>query len=416
MPGDGTKLAITSNSPPARLLDISRLIRRAGRLPTGIDRVERAYLRHLLSRPEPLFALARTTLGYVLLDGRGAAGIAERIEGALPWGTADRLSLLARGKPEPVRRAESDLRRLALDRGRPNRLTATLAKHLPSGVAYLNVGHSNLTDRTLWAVRHGAQGRIAVMIHDTIPLDFPQLQRPGTPETFRGLLRRVRARADLVIHTTEATRTGNEAHMAAWGPVPPGVVAPLGVPVPVPDPSSIPTGLDLGRPYFVILGTIEPRKGHDLLLDIWQAMARDRPAGEVPGLLICGARGWVGRDVLDRLDGLAPDGPVRELPDLGDGAVAALLSGARALLFPSRAEGFGLPPMEAASLGVPVLASDLPSLREILREFPVYVANPDPYQWRDKIEALAQGHGARPGEAVVPPGWEAHFNTVLRLT
>ncbi|MFC6688982.1 hypothetical protein [Jhaorihella thermophila] len=73
------------------------------------------------------------------------------------------------------------------------------------------------------------------------------------------------------------------------------------------------------------------------MLDVWGDMT------DPPQLLICGARGWNNDAVFDRLDRLDRNGPIRELPGLSDRQVAAILQGARALLFPSRAEGFGLP-------------------------------------------------------------------------
>lgn len=416
MPGDGTKLATTTDNPPcARVLDITRLIRRAGRMPTGVDRVELAYLRHLATEDAPLFAVARTTLGYVLLGPDGIGPITRRIEGAEPWGTADRLSRLARGRPELVRRAESDLRRLALGRCLPNGLARMLARNLPAGAAYLNVGHSNLTDRMFSAVREGIHGRIAVLIHDVIPLDFPQYQRPGTPQAFRRRLQRARAHADLLIYNSADTCARAEAHMRAWGPLLQSVVAPLGVPVPVP--GALPPGVDASRPYFVALGTIEPRKGHDLLLDVWDRMGT---GADVPGLVICGARGWNNKAVFDRLDRLPPGGPVQEFGGLDDGQVAALLAGSRGLLFPSRAEGFGLPAVEAAALGVPVVCSDLPAIREMLGNIPVYLKETERYQWLSTIESLTKGRKVS-DEAVdqaefVPPAWREHFNAVLRLT
>lgn len=398
--------------PPARLLDITRLIRRAGRVPTGVDRVEKAYLDHLLADPVPLFVLARTSLGYALVDRDGAAAMAARFDGSVSWGAPDRLSRLSRGRPASVRRAESDLRRLALARCLPQRLPAMLARHLPRGTAYLNVGHSNLTDRVFWAMRHGADGRVAVMIHDVIPLEFPHYQRPGMEERFRAMLKRVRAGADLVIYNTRDTQGRAEAQMRRWGPVPPGIVAHLGVTVPTA--GRLPDAVDPARPWFVILGTIEPRKGHDLLLDVWEDMT------DPPQLLICGARGWNNDAVFDRLDRLDPNGPIRELPDLSDRQVAAILQGARALLFPSRAEGFGLPPAEAAALGVPVVSSDLPAVREVLGEIPVYLPETDRYLWKNTIESLSKGQKrvepATIAKNFAPPTWAEHFKSVLRFT
>lgn len=386
-------------------------------MPTGVDRVELAYLDHLLTCREPLFGVARTTLGYVLLDAAGAAAIAARIHDRVDWGAGDGLSRLVRNKPQIVRNAESDLRRLALDRCLPGRLPQMLARHLPVGVAYLNVGHSNLTERMLQSLRHAACGRIAVMIHDTIPLDFPQYQRPGTPERFAAMLRRVRAHSDLMLYNTADTKARAEARMRAWGPVPPGIVAHLGVPVPVP--GNLPDSVDPTRPWFVALGTIEPRKGHDLLLDIWQDMQADSGT-DVPQLLICGARGWNNQAVFDRLDQLPADGPVRELPGLDDARIAAVLAGSRGLLFASRAEGFGLPAVEAAALNIPVICQDLPALREVLGDIPIYARETDRYQWRNMIESLGKGdrHEKPAAEQVnfSPPTWADHFKAVLRFT
>lgn len=408
--------------PPARLLDLTRTISRVGRMPTGVDRVERAYLDALLSRPEPLFALVRTTLGHVLLDPEGVAGIAARLSGARPWGPADALArVFARGKPEAVRQAESDLRRLARARCRPRGLGRMLARHLPAGTAYLNVGHAHLTAALFRALRRVPGARAAVMIHDVIPLELPECQRPGMAERFRAMLARVARHADLVIYNSADTRARAEAAMAALAPgarVPHGLTAHLGVPVPVP--GTPPPGLGpdrLRRPYFICVGTIEPRKGHALLLDLWQ-MLGDGP--EVPGLLICGARGWAGPELLARLDALPPDGPVRELPGLDDGQIAALMAGSRGLLLPSRAEGFGLPPAEAAALGVPVLCSDLPALREVLGKSAVYLDHRDVYQWKQWVQTLAgeqaEKGAARARSGFTPPRWEDHFNTVLSFT
>ncbi|PCH65487.1 MAG: glycosyl transferase, partial [Rhodobacteraceae bacterium] len=261
---------------------------------------------------------------------------------------------------------------------------------------------------------HRTNARINVLIHDTIPLDFPQFQRPGTPIKFRTLLRRVQARADLIICNSQDTQTRVTAHMQGLGDVPPMIVAHLGIEVPVAAP--LPPDLKPDRPYFVILGTIEPRKGHDLLLDIWDDLERETDA---PTLLIIGRRGWNNEPVFTRLDARANQGAVKELSGLPDGVVTALLAGSRGLLFPSHAEGFGLPPVEAATLGVPIISSDLPVIREILADIPVYVSATERYQWQQAIKSLLQDRGndeMRPvGSAFVPPTWDAHFNTVLRF-
>ncbi len=402
---------------PARLLDLTRLMSRVGGgAMTGIDRVEAAYLSHLSAEPEPLFALVRTALGFVLLDREGVEALHSCLSGRAAWGSADLLSRLTHRRAPMRRRAESDLRRLALARSGRKGLARMLARHLPAGAVWLNVGHANLSDDVFAAI-HAAGGRAHVLVHDMIPLEYPEYQRPGTVPLFERRMRAVARAADLVIYNSAASRRDAERYFSGWGRVPPGLVAHLGIEVPEPAPEALPAGLDLATPYFVALGTIEPRKNHALLLDIWEDLTAHGPA---PNLYIVGNRGWNNQAVFARLDA-RPRGVI-ELDRLSDGAVAALLQGARALLFPSHAEGFGLPPCEAHALGVPVVASDLPVLCEILGNIPIYASPADMYSWRKTIQALAEETDARRSPGAMQdtgpalPTWEDHFNLVLRVS
>jgi glycosyltransferase involved in cell wall biosynthesis len=403
-------------SPPARCLDITRLVSRQGRgALTGVDRVELAYLRQLLETPVPLFLLARTARHHLLLDAAAARRVLAGVTGG-GWGPMDLRGRLALKSHPEKRRAESDLRRLALGRARRGGLAALLARHLPEGTAYLNTGHSNLSAEVLetWAARRGP---VSVLVHDAIPLDHPDYQRPGTVESFRARLARVSAHAGRVIYSTETARASVERHFAAMGRAPEALVAPLGIDLPAPDPARLPPGLPPDRPYFVTVGTLEPRKNHALLLDAWDQLAR---AGEPPVLVIAGRRGWRSEALFRRLDASPlKDRSVIERADLDDAALAALLQGARALLFPSLAEGYGLPPIEAAALQVPVVCTDLPVYREVLGDIPVYLRGNDVYSWKKTIIRLAEHERARTTGAILPPRlptWTEHFNRVLRLT
>jgi glycosyltransferase involved in cell wall biosynthesis len=423
MPGDGTRTAITSARPTARCLDLTRLISRVGRGPdTGVDRVERAYLAELLRRDDPLFGLARTSLGFVLLDRGGVAEIARRLSGEAEWGRSDLIGILSRRATPAKRRAQADLRRLALARCRGGRLAAMLRRHLPDGVVYLNVGHSNLRAEVMAAWRALPGGRISVLIHDTIPLDFPEFQRPGTPELFRAKLALVADLADLVIYNSAATQADTERWFQQFGRSPPGVVAHLGVDMPMPDPADLPRDLDLSQPYFLCVGTIEPRKNHALLLDVWESLAQ-QPDTQIPHLIIVGARGWQNESVFQRLDrSPVMNRWVFERAGLGDAALAALMQRACGLLCPSLAEGFGLPPVEAAALGVTVICPRLPVYKEILGNIPVYAESGDVYSWKQSILRLTEekraGHDKAAGKILWSgiPNWADHFNLVLKVT
>jgi ribosomal protein S20 len=171
------------------------------------------------------------------------------------------------------------------------------------------------------------------------------------------------------------------------------------------------------RPYFVMIGTIEARKNHLLLLKIWQHLVQD--LGEnAPILLLIGQRGWEIDEVAQILDqDRSLQGHVVELGRCSDGRMIGLLSGARALLMPSFAEGFGIPVIEALQSGTPVIASDLGVFREVAGDVPLYLRPDDLTAWMEAILSYSEGSADRQRQASLiahyaAPNWEDHFRHV----
>ncbi|KIQ70993.1 Glycosyltransferase [Wenxinia marina DSM 24838] len=293
------------------------------------------------------------------------------------------------------------MRRLAVARPSRAGLGRRLAALMSPGTAFFQTGLMNVTPRTLAAFRRVPEAKVAVLVHDTIPLDLPDYARPGAGARLQALLD-VAAKADLILCPSSAAAGSIRRHLPSAVPVRP---APLGLTPARADPSALPAGPDLAAPYFVAVGTIEARKDIGLLLDVWEALPEPRPH-----LYLCGARGWRVEAETARLDAGVPG--VTELPGLTDGAVAALLQGARALLFPSRAEGFGLPPFEALAQGTLPVCADLAIWQEHLGDRAVYLAPGDRDLWRRTVEQLATAP-KRDVPVGALPDWDTHFSLAL---
>ncbi len=391
------------------VLDLSRLVSRIRHAtPTGVDRVELAYARELKRRiPDRLsFAAVHPTGIYGRIPAPRAerfldeverlwtAGAGRPVKGAGGWpGLLHRL-MLVRPAPVPPPRG-------------PRVLLQSSPHHL----------HRPALVRAILAREHAA---FACLLHDLIPIEFPEYARPGGSDLHLKRIRTVAGMADVVIANSHATAAAFRPYLRGAGRSDvPVAVAHLGLnEAPAPEPASSPSA----EPYFLCIGTIEPRKNHLLLLNLWRQMAEEHAAGAppVPRLVLVGRRGWENEQIVDMLDRCpALVGLVEEHSGLPDQQMRALLAGARGLLLPSFAEGFGMPVPEALALGVPVLCSDLPALREAGGDAPCFLDPLDGPGWRRAILALADPHDpARAGHLARIAGWRAptwnrHLSTVL---
>ena len=164
----------------------------------------------------------------------------------------------------------------------------------------------------------------------------------------------------------------------------------------------------------MILGTIEPRKNHAILLDVWKWFEGNLPTNKIPHLDIVGARGWQNSAVFRRLDRETFMGKtVHEHGAVSDLVLAGFLRSAQALLFPSQSEGFGLPVVEALECGLPVICSDLPVLREIVGPIPRYLPLLNLADWTQAIldEAAKTSQKTKLYQGTT---WDQHFTWVFQ--
>jgi glycosyltransferase involved in cell wall biosynthesis len=201
-----------------------------------------------------------------------------------------------------------------------------------------------------------------VTIHDAVPWTHPGTLTPRGVDWHRAMAARVARTADAVVVPTQAVADaladllplGNRVRVIGEG-VSTDIEPPL-------DAASRAKAMRLPAGGFLFtFATLEPRKGLDVLI---AALARPE-APQLP-LLIAGAPGWGGIDPLSHAASVGlPADRVRLLGRVPDADLAVLLSRATAVVVPSRAEGFGLPVLEAMAAGAPVVTSDDPALVEV---------------------------------------------------
>lgn len=351
------------------ILDLSRLVSRARHhTPSGVDRVEMAYARGLLAR-----------LGDRL---RFAAVHPFGLYGRLPNDKVLRfLDMLER------RWASEDggVEQRSLVEVLPSLLGLLPERPRPSaGSVYVQVSPHHLTRPALVRrILAREQARFLCLVHDLIPIEYPEYARVSGADMHKRRIATITELADGVIVNSAATGDSLRPWLERAGRDIQVRVALLGT-----QDDSVPaeTIAPPAEPYFICIGTIEPRKNHLLLLNLWRAMADKLPAASIPRLMIVGRRGWENEQVIDMLERCpALHGHVEELNGCSDRRMQALLRGARTLLLPSFAEGYGMPVAEALSVGVPVICSDLPALREAGGEVPDFLDPLDGPAWTTHI-------------------------------
>ncbi|HEY8065593.1 MAG TPA: glycosyltransferase family 1 protein [Methylosinus sp.] len=392
----------------------------------GIGRLDLAFARHFAAHPRldcgahygmrGPHVLAPSRLARIVADvapaTRDDAAEWMRLRGWL-LGVADDLSPTTRERPRgalsellwrmPLRLANDAPRRLA-----PSSLYLNIAQHACEFPALFR-----------WLARRPDM-RAVFFMHDLLPLDRPEFFRPGYGRLFQRRIDTILRHAHALLTTSHvvAERLAQEiARQGASG----GARIPIHV---EPPPSTLEqpgeTAHDdaLARcDYFVLLSTLEPRKNHLMLLNVWRALAAGpQPA---PKLVLVGGRGWENEQIVDTLRRGETIRPcVRWAGDLATADLRRLIANANALLMPSFAEGYGLPVVEALSLGTPAIVSDIPVFREVAQERAVFLSPIDGLGWKRAITDFVPAQSPRrlaairAAQSFEAPNWPRYFERV----
>lgn len=145
------------------------------------------------------------------------------------------------------------------------------------------------------------------------------------------------------------------------------------------------------KQYFLFVSTIEPRKNLFRLLDAYEAYHQQQGSNAIP-LILTGLAGWKSGHIHDRLRVLESRDLVQYLGYVSQRELPVLFAGARALLFPSLYEGFGLPVVEAMKSGTAVLTSKASAMSEIAGDAAIYIDPNGVDDMAEKITELANNN------------------------
>lgn len=375
------------------IIDVSRL---AGRLldkrfPTGVDRVDIEYIRRY---GDNAIALIRYRGRWLFFSSKESKAIFNILIDSLF--------------------SESWKIRLMVTK----RWWLSWISGTPTHDVLLNISHSGLDDPA-YARKVAAYGlRAYYFIHDCIPLTHPEYSRIGETIKHQNRLMSALSARGIIVNSYDTKEQLKRFVTSEILQMPPVAVAHLGY-------TSMKTTTEKfdipNRPYFVAIGTIEGRKNHLLLLNVWRKMA-EQMGESVPKLLIIGQRGWESEnavDMIERCERIYPH--IEERKRCADAELKVLLKASRALLFPSFVEGYGLPLIEAMANGVPVIASNLNVFHEIAGNIPEYLDPIDGIGWMNTImeysqkDSFTRNRQFERMKEFKTPTWDDHFKQVEKV-
>lgn len=275
-----------------------------------------------------------------------------------------------------------------LDRGCPQRMRRVLqmgygrlyARHFQRGNYAVSFEPNHL------AV--GVDSPVVTVMHDLSVLEHPQWHPPDRVAHWRAELENTLRITTRWITVSRFTRSRMVELLSI--PREQITVTPLAA---RPLPAATEAAVALPDSYLLHMGTLEPRKNVELLLDAWAGL----PDGfrRRVRLVLAGGAGWGGSDFFRRLAEHPAAGEVLWAGQVGEADAAVLLNNAVALLAPSWYEGFGLPIVEAMAAGVPVICSIAEAFAEVAGGAAERLAPDEPGCWREAIRRAVEDENRR---------------------
>ncbi|WP_374001707.1 glycosyltransferase family 4 protein [Bdellovibrio bacteriovorus] len=243
-------------------------------------------------------------------------------------------------------------------------------------------------------IKKNKMGRYVHLIHDLIPIKFPYLYEPRFDLNFANWLCRTVKAADLLLCPSESTRRDlcefineNNLNRVRIETIRLGDVG-----FSNPKDSIATAGLS-GEKYFLMVGTLEQRKNHQVIFDAIRILEKRHLLADFY-LVVVGREGWLPNNLTQQLkEDEILKRRVRYFSNLNDLDMKRVVQEASFSVFPSIYEGWGLPVAESLALGVPVIAANNSSLLEIAPNLTTHVDSYNAMAWADAIAQWIQNPG-----------------------
>lgn len=250
--------------------------------------------------------------------------------------------------------------------------------------------NADITHFMNYHVPPGVKGKVVIMVYDMVYKVFPETMDTRTRCMLNLSMERSCGRADTIITVSQFSKNEIMKYMNVPGEK--IAVMPCGVDMELyrPDysPEDVQAVMDkhgISGEYFLYLGTLEPRKNIDRLIEAYDLLRKRMKT--VPKLVIAGRRGWHYDTLFTKVHSLGLNDEVIFTGYVDEADSPVLMKGALAFVFPSIYEGFGMPPLEAMACGTPVITSNAASIPEVAGDAAVLT---DPFSVESIKEAMEQ--------------------------
>lgn len=372
--------------------DITRIIQRGNQVmtPTGIDRVDIHYAIRMVKDNDYITIGAYVYKGRILyLSYKLTEKIIQTVYNK--WITCNVTDISHKEKMKQlIKEVQNEKRQTIL--GSKNIVDQQFILNKDKNSFYVNVSSANTELIDLWSTfKKCSNTKLIFFLHDLLPLEFPEYFWDKWDGLYLSRMQSLAKYSDMVVTVSEDVKSKFKNLVELLNIKSPSVIA-------------IQNGIENKfienrhqkqkntsiENQFVIVSTIEPRKNHLMLLEIWRSLINEEYTN-IPKLIIIGKRGWDNQNTFNLLDkSPALKQYVQEYNDLTDHEMIETIKKSRAMLFPSYGEGWGLPLVEAIMLGIPVICSDLPVLRESTQGFAEYIDVNDKKLWMHKIKKYTE--------------------------